>query len=254
MAALPDKTPKFSIISVNKNNGAGLRKTLSSIESQGDSDYEVIVVDAHSTDCSQEVINQFDHMIHKFLLENEPGIYSSMNQAVFQARGEWVIFLNSGDRFYSDEVLRKFSPAETSDVAFGRAWIEDRKEPAKYNGLENIWKGMPFCHQATFVKRAKLVERPFDTRFKIVADYKFLVDSYLAKLVFEDLDQDICRIEMPGKSGRQVLRRLYEKYKVAAASFPDKPVAAITICQLAREYKYRLSRAFTAIKMTLHGR
>jgi glycosyltransferase involved in cell wall biosynthesis len=222
---------KFSIITVNKNNGKGLRKTLQSIEMQTETDYEVIVIDGNSNDDSSEVIAEFNGLICRFEIENHLGVYAAMNQGVNLARGEWSIFMNSGDYFYSSGVLKEFAPKSTSQLAYGRAWIEGASGPAKYNGLPNIWRGQPFCHQALFTKTEILREIPFDTSLSIVADYKFLVQAFLKQMNFEGLGQDICWIEPPGMSGKQVVRRLLEKYRVAKRAFPDKPLLRNSIKQ-----------------------
>lgn len=241
-------TPRFSIITITKNHGEGLRYTLASIEEQSCSDYEVIVIDGHSTDDTLKVIKKFRHIVTKFQPEGEPGIYAAMNQAVGLATGEWTIFLNSGDRFFANDVLANVIPRESTDLAFGRAWHRRAHGPAKYNGLDHIWKGQPFCHQALFTRTQRLRERPFDTSLRIAADYKFMVQAYLENLNFEDLDQEICRIEPPGISGQQIWRRLTEKCMVAKEAFPEKPVLLFTLKQGVLEYWHRLRRSMS--KMT----
>ena len=46
----------LSIITVNLNNNSGLIKTLNSLKAQSFNDYEHIIIDAGSTDNSQETI------------------------------------------------------------------------------------------------------------------------------------------------------------------------------------------------------
>ena len=55
--------PKISIITVNKDNAVGLKKTIDSIVNQTYTDYEWIVIDAASKDGSVDLIKQYAHHI-----------------------------------------------------------------------------------------------------------------------------------------------------------------------------------------------
>ena len=50
---------KISIITINYNNVEGLVKTIESVKSQADSNYEWIVIDGGSVDGSRKVTNLF---------------------------------------------------------------------------------------------------------------------------------------------------------------------------------------------------
>ncbi len=232
--------PTVSIISINKCNGGGLRKTLTSIDAQLSKDFEVIVVDGHSNDDTLDVVDEFASLITRFCVEERPGVYAAMNQGVGLANGTWTIFLNSGDSFFSHRVLSDFKPNSISQLAYGYAYLEESIRPAPYNGLENIWKGQPFCHQALFTRTEILKAHPFDENLKIAADYKFLVRAFSDGFTFEDLQQDICRIEPPGISGKRIFLRLYEKYIIAKQAFPDKPLFRLTVKQCFDHYRHKL--------------
>lgn len=47
---------KFSIITINYNNGAGLEKTMQSVLNQSARNFEYIVIDGGSTDKSLDII------------------------------------------------------------------------------------------------------------------------------------------------------------------------------------------------------
>ena len=48
----------LSIITVNRNNDTGLKKTIDSVISQTYNDFEFIIIDGASTDSSAEVIRK----------------------------------------------------------------------------------------------------------------------------------------------------------------------------------------------------
>jgi len=94
---------KYSIIVVCLNAGDKLNDTLRSIFSQNYDDYEVIVKDGGSTDGSIE--NMLGDNRIRLYTEKDTGIYDAMNQAVGYAQGEFIIFMNCGDKFHGTDVL-----------------------------------------------------------------------------------------------------------------------------------------------------
>ena len=73
-------------------------------------DFELVVVDGASTDGSVELIHTHADRIDRWVSEPDGGIYNAMNKAVAMATGEYVIFMNSGDTFYEDDVLARVIP------------------------------------------------------------------------------------------------------------------------------------------------
>ena len=104
---------KLSIITINRNNAAGLEKTLKSVASQTCKDFEHVIVDGASTDNSVEVIKQYvenasvTHHQIRWVSEPDKGIYNAMNKGIRMAEGEYIQILNSGDILASDDVVEK---------------------------------------------------------------------------------------------------------------------------------------------------
>ena len=117
---------KLSIITVNRNNAAGLEKTLKSFAAQTCKDFEHIIVDGASTDDSVNVIKQYventncsssefqsgaespaTHHQVKGISEPDFGIYNAMNKGIRMAEGDYIQILNSGDCLASDDVVEK---------------------------------------------------------------------------------------------------------------------------------------------------
>jgi glycosyltransferase involved in cell wall biosynthesis len=88
---------KLSIITVNLNNIGGLQKTFESVFNQLFSDYEYIVIDGGSTDGSVDIIAQNAIKISYWISERDNGIYHAMNKGIQVSKGEYILFLNSGD-------------------------------------------------------------------------------------------------------------------------------------------------------------
>lgn len=85
----------LSIVTVVKNDLAGLIKTIESIKAQKKIAIELVIVDGGSTDGSSE------YAIEKSTVQVESkkdgGIYNGMHRGLESTTAEYVMFLNSGD-------------------------------------------------------------------------------------------------------------------------------------------------------------
>ena len=90
-------TPFFSIIVVCLNPGEKLLQTLQSIQKQEFRDYEIVLKDGGSTDGSLQKLDPEQSGLH-VVRKPDRGIYDAMNQAVEEAKGHFVFFLNCGMR------------------------------------------------------------------------------------------------------------------------------------------------------------
>jgi glycosyltransferase involved in cell wall biosynthesis len=91
-------TPLVSVVIPTFNRAADLKRALTSIASQTWQQWEVLVVDNHSTDNSAQVIEHFsDRRIRMLSVHNHGVIALSRNVGVANAAGEYVAFLDSDD-------------------------------------------------------------------------------------------------------------------------------------------------------------
>src|SRR5688572_1097864 len=94
----------ISIITVNYNNGNGLKDTIESVLKQ-DHPLEYIIIDGGSSDDSVSHIEKYAAKIDYHISEKDNGIYNAMNKGIAKASGEYLLFLNSGDKFCSADSL-----------------------------------------------------------------------------------------------------------------------------------------------------
>jgi glycosyltransferase involved in cell wall biosynthesis len=208
-------TPKFSIITVTRNNEEGLRATLQSVAVQTNQDFELIVVDGHSTDGTAQTIQGFESTVARFEQDSGKGIYAAMNQGAAIAKGKWLIFMNAGDCFAHSNVLETFAPAAETDLAFGRSYEPDGTPKSLFKGLDPIWLEMPFNHQAMFCKHSLFKQHPYDERLKISGDFEFVLWSHRHGAKFELLDLDVAIVELGGISDRNYYPRCADWYRAA---------------------------------------
>jgi len=170
---------KLSIITINFNNAIGLQKTIESVISQMYQEYEFIIIDGDSQDSSKHVLQTFDDRITWWVSEPDNGIYDAMNKGIQQSKGDYLLFLNSGDYLYDGEVLEKiFTQKCEADVIYGDIdWEENgvrsrRAFPDTLSFGYFVWDALP--HQASFIKRKVFDEMGlYSENYGISGDWAF---------------------------------------------------------------------------------
>ena len=192
--------PMFSILVVCLNPGGKLKETLDSVRVQKFKDYEVIVKDGGSVDgavdflkggngvCGEECEKNGAKSPIRLVEKRDSGIYDGMNQAVREARGKYVFFLNCGDLFASPDVLGDFyelivkKPADMG-VYYGNICTKETGEMVASNPQMDAfgcYRNVP-CHQACFYDRKLLLAHPFETKYRVRADYEHFLWCFFAK-------------------------------------------------------------------------
>ena len=98
-------TPLVSIIIPTYNHANFLDKALESLIYQTYSNWEAIVIDNHSTDETNQVIDKFkDSRIQYFKIFNDGIIAKSRNFGINVAKGDWIAFLDSDDWWTEDKL------------------------------------------------------------------------------------------------------------------------------------------------------
>lgn len=177
------RKPHISIITINKNNLEGLKKTIKSVIGQTWKNFEFIVVDGGSTDGSKEYLQKNDLKIDHWVSETDKGVYHGMNKGIKLAKGEYLLFLNSGDHFFTNQVLAEnYEFFKDYDlIYFNLKMIGENQEfianyPSKLRFSHFVEDTLP--HPSTFIKSElfKLVGF-YDEKLSIVSDWKFFLNS-----------------------------------------------------------------------------
>ena len=176
----------ISIITVNLNNAEGLKRTMESIRMQSYTDFEWIVIDGGSTDGSKEFIEKNQSEIESWISEKDTGIYNAQNKGIQRAKGEYCLFLNSGDLLADKNVLKEVSAyLKEVDILYGDLITLDAKgartflkSPEKADVscfmLSTIW------HPTAFIKRSLFGKiGPYREEFKVAGDYEFFIRAIL---------------------------------------------------------------------------
>jgi glycosyltransferase involved in cell wall biosynthesis len=219
---------KISIITINYNNLEGLKRTMESVVNQTWSAFEFVVIDGGSTDGSVEYIESQRENIDYWVSEPDNGIYNAMNKGIAKATGEYLLFLNSGDHFFSDKVLEQnFKSIAGHDIIYFNLQVIDKTEIfiKKYPDelLFSFFINDNLPHVATFIK-ASLFDKVgmYDESLKIVSDWKFFVES-ICKFNFSyiRIDETLTTFYLDGLSSDSKNKDLIfeEGQKVLKSSF-----------------------------------
>lgn len=204
---------KVSVITINRNNKDGLKRTLESVCNQTYDSYEYIVIDGNSTDGSKELIEEYRNKISYWVSEADNGIYNAMNKAIKVATGDYCYFLNSGDVFVSDDVLKNIFQTEHATAFICGNLIWDKKgvweTDTTYKtrdwlfSLYDIYSGF-LSHQAFLIRRDMFDKYGlYDERFKIMSDWKlFFIAIGMHREDVQYVDVDIAIYDTEGFSSR----------------------------------------------------
>lgn len=180
---------KVSIITVNYNNSHGLERTIKSVAQQSYSDVEYIVIDGGSTDESVDLIKQNEPAISLWVSEKDGGIYNAMNKGVKLSKGEYLLFLNSGDFFVDKDVLSRIFNKDLNvneDLLIGRQRfinVESNQKgisPKLHTEEINMefFLSSTLPHQSTFIKCSLFdVCGGYDETYRVCADWVFWIKS-----------------------------------------------------------------------------
>lgn len=195
----------FSIVTVSLNNAKGLEETVQSVLRQTYKNYEYIVIDGRSEDDSLKVIKKYKSDIEKWVSEPDRGIYDAMNKGIDFANGNFIIFLNAGDVFYSDIVLYTIykNISNYDNIYFGTAQyvFKDIKWFVPNNNNVVNKKGFMPSHQSILFPKKFYQHNKYSLNYKIAADREYFLR---AKKSFnlEYIDTIFVKFELGGISNR----------------------------------------------------
>lgn len=191
--------PLISVVTVCYNSNNDIEKTMESVFNQTYSNVEYIVIDGGSKDGTVDIINEAIDKITYFVSEPDRGIYDAMNKGVRAAKGDWIIFMNSGDVFASEDAITKcFVNIENgTKVIYGDRIAEYAKASyiEKPGPIKDFDFRFPIFHQSTFIRCDVMKRLEYDARFKICGDFDFFRKLYLKGEGFQYKDVIISKCE-----------------------------------------------------------
>ena len=186
---------KFTIVTCTYNAEAVLQRTLDSVMKQTYCNIEHLIIDGVSKDKTLTMVKAYQHKndvgesAHEILVFSEPdkGLYDAMNKGIDRATGDYLIFLNAGDVFSSEDTLEFVEGCvgegeELPGVLYGDTDIVNmeghflrhrRLTPPKRLSWRSFMWGMLVCHQSFYARAdiAKGIHYNLDYRFSADVDW-----------------------------------------------------------------------------------
>jgi glycosyltransferase involved in cell wall biosynthesis len=250
--------PVLSIITINYNNKAGLEKTVLSVVSQSDKSFEFIVIDGGSTDGSKDVIERYKSETTYSVSEKDNGIYNAQNKGIAKAKGDYCLFLNSGDILASENVFKDIKQHLTgTDVVYGdlitvdsggkKEHLESPEElDAPHFMVSTLW------HPTAFIKRTVFENfGAYNETLKITGDYEFFIRAVLKhKVSTKHVAIPISIFDLSGISNSEKNNELQtaERKKSWQLNFSESEIEAFEKhTRYVRSREYKVAQLFKKI-------
>lgn len=242
----------ISIITICRNDMSGLKKTIQSITYT--KRIEHIIVDGNSNDGTKDYLESLNTAQSSWTSEKDNGIYDAMNKGLSAATGDYVIFMNSGDRFHTIdtiplilEILMRTRP----DILYGDAmYVDDqgehlglrsnittRKLP-KTLSWKDMKRGMLVCHQSFIVRRTLA---PNYILNNLSADIDWQIKCLKSAIIIRLFEDPICQYLIGGTSQVHHLKSLIDRFKVLTIHFGLVKTLWYHILIFIRAFRFRLS-------------
>lgn len=142
------KNIKFSIIMPAYNAEEFIEDAINSVLNQTYPNYELIVIDDCSTDCTYDIVNKYSNIkLLKTPINSRQG--AARNIGLNNCSGDYILFLDADDSFYDNSVFEKLSNLIKNknypDIVYGGLKITGKRDltimPNEENSLKSYRLG-----------------------------------------------------------------------------------------------------------------
>ena len=237
-------TPLVTIITIVHNGAEYIEKTIESVLNQTYNNVEYIIIDGDSTDGTTGIIKKYEQAIDYWVSEPDAGISDAFNKGVTAGTGQWLNFMNCGDRFASADTIQDVvgNIDEKADVIFGKANVVDGNgniiltAGSAFDG-KKFSRGRMIPHQSAFHNRCYFQRYGlFDKGLKMVMCYEMLLRKKPLSTVF--IDKTVSEMLVGGVNETNDYLRLKEARMVKRKYCSDVGNLIIEF-----DYWYALGRA-----------
>jgi glycosyltransferase involved in cell wall biosynthesis len=169
--------PLLTIIMPVYNGEQYIERALQNISDQMFTNYELLVLDALSTDGTKKIVEakQLTNSSITLVSKKDKGIYDAMNHGITQAKGEWVYFMGCDDALYDTRVLTVIASHLTDkhDLVYGDIlWVPDEvAEQGVCVPQELLHKNIN--HQRIFYRKELFLQYgAYHLQYSIAADHE----------------------------------------------------------------------------------
>lgn len=122
-------SPRVSVVVPAYNREHCVSDTIESALAQTFTDFEIIAIDDGSSDRTADILQKFGKRVHLIRQENR-GVSAARNTGIRAARGNWIAFLDSDDRWHPEKLERQLNALEkySARICFTRC-VNAQNEP-----------------------------------------------------------------------------------------------------------------------------
>lgn len=207
---------KFTVITIAYNEEKTIADTVKSVLAQDYPRLEYLILDGNSSDntvgIAEELTGGSGRDV-KIYSESDFGIYNAMNRGIVRASGDYVIFMNGGDSFCNNKILSDIEKSISQNgvaIYYGQACLLRRGRMAGINNTKHnrLLKGNMPIHQSIAAPLPLLKKYYFNEKYKIRADYDWILRCYRDRVKFIDLNFPVCKYDCSGISARARAKKL----------------------------------------------
>lgn len=238
--------PLISIVTVTYNAEHTIERTLQSVERQTYDRVEHIIIDGCSSDSTVAHVQRYIERntrpnLHNIRVVREPdeGLYDAMNKAIALAEGDYLVFLNAGDKLHEDTTLEQMVDKMNWErhqvnyaVVYGETdLVDDEGNFLRHRRLEapdtltsnSFLSGMLVCHQSFYVRTdlAKLIHYDLQYRYSADFDWCIRILKYAERRRLRNLNTELILTDYlnEGLTTQNHRRSLVERLRVMAKHY-----------------------------------
>lgn len=218
---------RISVVTICFNNLKDLQDTCASVDRQILLPFEHLIVNGSTEpQIADWLDNQPQPSYRRWINERDKGISDAFNKGINHTNGDVIHLLNSGDIYFSDQVLTIVQA--TFNANPNASWLSGKIE-MKRGGIwvqigvpfdpKQLYKGMRSVSHPTYFLKSAVYDRVglFSLDHKIAMDYDLLCRLIQEPYVF--LPETIIKFDDKGVSTTSYLKSLQENIRVYESHF-----------------------------------
>lgn len=218
--------PKISVLMPVYNSEKHLKDTIDSILRQSFTDFELLIVNDASTDCSESIIQNFnDKRIKYFCNDKNLGISPTRNKLMNLAQGEYLAIIDNDDICLPERFAKQVKFLnENNDISVVGTWVElFCKQTPKGNlgfvkkiirNLGWVWcqppyptiydaiQGCPVMHPSAMIRKADFEKNNicYRAEFTPAEDFDLWAEALMKGLKLANLQEVLLKYNLHGNN------------------------------------------------------
>ena len=199
----------ISVITIVRNEPEALSKTINSLLEQTCQDFEYIVVNGGDCLRTHDVIAANRARINQLISEPDRGISDAFNKGTQIAKGDLLLFLNSGDTLADSRVLElaasqvgRYSELRSKIFYGDFIMCGMAMQQVVATSVSELDFTNSLNHQSMFIGIDVMKAYPYDERMRVTMDYDVWLRARSQGVEFHKLEMAISRFYEGGVSCR----------------------------------------------------